>query len=355
VATIDLEDPARPDLADCAQALTASLPMAIWRKRLAPYAQSRAVESSVQLLSSVVAYLALAALTYESISISPWLALALAPLTAGFLSRTFIVFHDCTHGSFWPSRRGNELAGRLCGLLTLSAFARWRHDHAVHHATAGDLDRRGTGDLPTLTVAEYNARSRKGQRAYRVFRNPLVMFGFGPVFAMIIGPRIWSSKQRPRMRHSVMLTDLALLVIGGGLIALIGPVDFLLTWLPSALIAGSVGIWVFYVQHQYEDVCWERHENWSFASAALHGSSYLKLPKVLAYFTGNIGLHHVHHMSAQIPNYNLQRAHDEIPAFHIAPTLTLKDAMRTMRLKLWDEDSGRMVTFAEALGSGGTA
>ncbi len=348
MATIDLALPAEADRDVSDLELTVQSPMSLWRQRLAPYARSRRLASCWQLLTSVVAYLALAALTYESISISPLLALAIAPLAGGFLCRTFIVFHDCTHGSFLTTKRGNELVGPVCGLLTLSPFARWRHDHAIHHASAGDLDRRGTGDLPTLTVAEYQARSAKGQRAYRVFRHPLVMFGFGPIFAMIIGPRIWSSKQRPRLRHSVMLTDLALLVLGGGLIVLMGPADFVLTWLPAAMIAGSAGIFMFYVQHQYEDVYWERHGDWSFAAAALQGSSYLKLPKVLQYFTGNIGLHHVHHMSSQIPNYHLQRAHDEVPAFHTAPMLSLREAVRTSRLKLWDEDSGRMVTFAQA-------
>ncbi len=337
------------------QQLTVGSPMSMWRTRLAPYAQSQRVRSSVQFLTSAVAYLALAVLIYESSSVSPLLALALAPLAAGFLIRTFIVFHDCTHGSFWPSKRGNEWVGRLCGLLTLSAFARWRHEHAVHHATAGDLDRRGTGDIPTLSVAEYNARSPKRQRAYRVFRNPLVMFGVGPVFVMMIGPRIWSSEQRPRLRHSVMLTDLALLVVGGTLMVLLGPIVFLLTWLPAMLIAGSAGVFLFYVQHQYEDVYWERHDEWSFAAAALQGSSYLRLPRVLQYFTGNIGLHHVHHMSSQIPNYNLQRAHDEVPAFHTAPVFSLREAVKLTRLKLWDEDAGRMVTFKQARAPRSTA
>jgi acyl-lipid omega-6 desaturase (Delta-12 desaturase) len=326
--------------------------MSTWRMRLAPYAQSQRVRSSVQFLTSVVAYLVLVALSYRSIAVTPLLTLALTPLAAGFLLRTFIVFHDCTHGSFWPSKRGNECVGRLCGLLTLSAFARWRHDHAVHHATAGDLDRRGTGDIPILAVAEYNARSRRRQRAYRMARNPVVMFGVGAVFVMMIGPRIWSSTQRPRLRHSVMLTDIALLLAGGTLMLLLGPVDAVLAWLPAVLIASSAGVFLFYVQHQYEDVYWERHAEWSFAAAALQGSSYLKLPRVLQFFTGNIGLHHVHHMSSQIPNYNLQRAHDEVPAFHSAPVLLLRDAVKLTRLKLWDEDAGRMVSFREARASG---
>lgn len=355
VAILDLDRSAAHDDDVGEQKLSVRSPMSMWRRRLAPYAQSQRVRSSMQFLTSVVAYLALAVLTYESISVSPLLALGLAPLAGGFLVRTFIVFHDCTHGSFWPSKRGNEWVGRVCGLLTLSAFARWRHEHAVHHATAGDLDRRGTGDIRTLAVAEYNERSPVRQRAYRVFRNPLVMFGVGPVFVMMIGPRIWSSKQRPRLRHSVTLTDLALLVVGGTLMVLLGPVDFLLTWLPAVLIAGSAGIFLFYVQHQYEDVYWERHSEWSFAAAALQGSSYLRLPRVLQYFTGNIGLHHVHHMSSQIPNYNLQRAHDEVPAFHAAPVFSLREAVKLTRLKLWDEDAGRMVTFEDARTSRSTA
>jgi len=355
VAILDLDRSAAHDDDVGEQKLSVRSPMSMWRRRLAPYAQSQRVRSSMQFLTSVVAYLALAVLTYESISVSPLLALGLAPLAGGFLVRTFIVFHDCTHGSFWPSKRGNEWVGRVCGLLTLSAFARWRYEHAVHHATVGDLDRRGTGDIRTLAVAEYNARSPVRQRAYRVFRNPLVMFGVGPVFVMMIGPRIWSSKQRPRLRHSVMLTDLALLVVGGTLMVLLGPVDFLLTWLPAVLIAGSAGIFLFYVQHQYEDVYWERHSEWSFPAAALQGSSYLRLPRVLQYFTGNIGLHHVHHMSSQIPNYNLQRAHDEVPAFHAAPVFSLREAVKLTRLKLWDEDAGRMVTFEDARTSRSTA
>jgi acyl-lipid omega-6 desaturase (Delta-12 desaturase) len=315
---------------------------------LSAYAQPRLARSLTEIATSVVPYLALSALMYATLGVSVWVTLALALPAAGFLVRTFIVFHDCAHGSMWRSKRTNAHVGRVLGLFVLSPFARWRHDHAVHHATAGDLDRRGTGDLPTLTITEYNARSPKAQRAYRVFRNPLVMFGIGPIFAMMIGPRIWSSKQRPRLRHSVMLTDLALFVVVGALILLLGPVDFLLAWLPAALIAGGAGIFLFYVQHQYEDVYWERHAEWSFAAAALEGSSYLKLPAVLQFFTGNIGLHHVHHMSSQIPNYNLQRAHDEVPAFHTAPVFTLREAAKLTRLKLWDEEQGRMVTFAAA-------
>jgi len=230
----------------------------------------------------------------------------------------------------------------------LSPFQRWRHDHAVHHATSGDLERRGVGDIITLTVAEYRTRPLRGRLAYRAIRNPIVMFGLGPVLAMIIGPRIATRSQRPRMRHSVLATDVVLLVVIGGLCWLIGWQSFLLVWAPSALIAGSVGIWLFYVQHQFEDAYWQSADEWSYSDAALRGSSYLKMPKVMQFFTGNIGLHHVHHLNARIPNYNLQRAHDETPIFHEVPTLSLWDGLRTVRLKLWDEERGKLVTFAQA-------
>jgi omega-6 fatty acid desaturase (delta-12 desaturase) len=325
------------------------------RSSLAVYAQPHLGHSLVELLTSVVPYLALSFLMYKALAVSYPLALVLAVPTAGFLVRTFVMFHDCAHGSLLSSRRANRYLGRFLGLFVLSPFERWRHDHAVHHATSGDLARRGVGDVVTLTVSEYRARGRAGRLGYRAIRNPLVMFGLGPVIAMIVGPRIATRSQRPRMRHSVMATNIALLVIVGGLCAVIGWEDFLLVWAPAALLAGSVGIWLFYVQHQFEDAYWQGSADWSFADAALRGSSYLKLPKVLQFFTGNIGLHHVHHLNARIPNYRLQAAHDENPIFQQVPTLSLWDGLRAVRLKLWDEEQGKLVTFAQAAGAGAFA
>lgn len=319
-----------------------------WRESLAPYARPRRLRSLLDIVTSVLAYLAMTVAAYFSLKISPLLTLALAPVSAVFLLRTYIVFHDCSHGSFLASRRGNMWLGTFCGLLVLSPFVRWRHDHAVHHATSGDLDKRGVGDLPTLTVAEYQQRSRRGRLAYRMIRNPLVMFGFGPVFAMIIGPRIVARQAPPRMRNSVLRTDLALAAIAGALFWAIGIGPFLVVWAPAALLSGAVGIWLFYVQHQFEDAYWQRSEEWSYAESALRGSSFLKLPKPLQFVTGNIGYHHIHHLSVRIPNYNLQRAHEENPVFHSVPTLSLGDALRAVRLKLWDEQRGRLVTFAQA-------
>lgn len=289
---------------------------------------------------------------YVSLGTSPLLTLALAIPAAGFLVRVFVVFHDCAHGSLFPSRRANIRVGTVLGLFVLSPFRRWRHDHAVHHATSGDLDRRGVGDIVTLTVTEYQARSRQGRLAYRLMRNPLVMFGLGPVFAMIVGPRIVARDARPRMRNSVLGTDAALVVVVGALCWLIGWRDFVIVWAPAALLAGSVGIWLFYVQHQFEDAYWQSGVNWSYADAAMRGSSYLKLPKLLQFFTGNIGLHHVHHLNSRIPNYNLQRAHDSNPIFAGVPTLSLWDGLRAVKFKLWDEEAGRLVTFAQAGNAG---
>ena len=285
------------------------------RETLASYAQPRLGRSLSEILTSVVPYLALSVLMYLALDVSYLLTLALVIPTAGFLVRTFVVFHDCAHGSLLPSKRANGYVGRVLGLFVLSPFGRWRHDHAVHHATSGDLERRGVGDIITLTVAEYQARDRRGRLAYRAIRNPVVMFGLGPVIAMVVGPRIATRSQRPRMRHSVLATDVVLLAIVAGLCWLIGWQDFLVVWAPPAMLAGSVGIWLFYVQHQFEDAYWQSADDWDYADAALRGSSYLKLPKVMQFFTGNIGLHHVHHLNARIPNYNLQRAHDENPVF----------------------------------------
>jgi omega-6 fatty acid desaturase (delta-12 desaturase) len=321
---------------------------AFWRDSLSSYATPRLARSALDLLTAVGAYLATNVVMYWSLGVSVWLTLALAPISAAFLLRTYIIFHDCTHGSFLVSRRANLWVGTVCGLLVLAPFVRWRHDHAVHHATSGDLDKRGVGDLPTLTVAEYRARSRRGRWAYRMLRSPGIMFGLGPVVAMIIGPRIVARGAPERMRNSVIRTDIALVVIAGLLVWTIGAGDLLLVWAPAALLAGAAGIWLFYVQHQFEDAYWQRAERWSYADAGLRGSSFLDLPQPLRFATGNIGYHHIHHLSVRIPNYNLQRAHEDNEVFHSVPRLSLVDGLRAVRLKLWDEQRGRLVTFAEA-------
>ena len=319
-----------------------------WRDALAAYVRPRLGRGLLDIATSVVPYLALSVLMYLAVDVSYLLVLAVAVPASGFLLRTYIVFHDCAHGSLLPAKRANMWLGVLLGLLVYSPFHSWRHSHAVHHATAGDLDRRGVGDVLTLTVAEYQASTWRRRLGYRLFRNPLVMFGLGPIYAMVLQPRLVSRSARPRIRRSVIGTNIALAVLVAALCWLVGWREYLFVQWPTALLAGSAGVWLFYVQHQFEDTYWQTTGDWTYADAALRGSSHLRLPKVLQFFTGNIGLHHVHHLSARIPNYNLQRAHDENPMFHDVPTLSLWDGLRAVRLKLWDEDAGRLVTFAQA-------
>jgi omega-6 fatty acid desaturase (delta-12 desaturase) len=315
---------------------------------LSAYTQPRIRRGLLDIVTSAGAYLALCVVMYLMLRVSPLLVVALVIPTAGFLVRVFVVFHDCVHGSLLPSKRANTWVGTVLGLLVLTPFRPWRHEHVGHHATSGDLDRRGVGDVETLTVAEYQARSWRGRLAYRLFRHPVVMFGLGPVFAMIIEPRLVARGTQPRIRNSVLGTNAALVVIVGAVCWLIGWEDFLIVWAPAGMLAGSVGIWLFYVQHQFEDAYWQRHGEWSYAEAALRGSSYLKLPKLLQFFTGNIGLHHVHHLNPRIPNYNLQRAHDANAIFAGVPTVSVRGGLRAVKFKLWDEDAGQLVTFAQA-------
>jgi len=319
-----------------------------WKAAVAKYARPHLGRTTLDLLTSVVPYIGLFVGMYLALDVSVLLTLALAPLASGFLLRSFILFHDCTHGSLLRSKRANAWLGTALGLLVYTPFESWRHSHAVHHATAGDLDRRGVGDVATLTVDEYMSRTPRGRRAYRLFRNPLVMFGLGPILSVIVIPRLVPKDARPRLRRAVIRTNIAVAAMVLGLVLLMGWWQYLIVQWPAAWLAASAGIWLFYVQHQFEDTYWESNENWEYADAAIRGSSFLKLPRVLQYFTGNIGYHHVHHLSARIPNYNLQRAHEEIDLFRDVPTLTIRDGLRATRLKLWDEKHGRLVTFAEA-------
>ena len=303
----------------------------------------------MDIVTSVVPYLALSVLIYNVLGVSVFLALALAIPTAGFLVRTFVVFHDCSHGSLLPSKRANAYVGRRArpdGAGALSPLAPRPRRAPRQLRRSRTTRRRGPAHADGRRVPRPHAR---GRLAYRAFRNPLVMFGIGPIIAMVIGPRIATRAQRPRMRHSVLLTDLSLLAIVSGRCAGgSGSVNFLIVWAPAALLAGSAGIWLFYVQHQFEDAYWESAEQWSYADAALRGSSYLKLPRVLQFFSANIGLHHVHHLNAKIPNYNLQRAHDENRCSPAYPCSRSGTACGRSGSKLWDEDAGRLVTFAQA-------
>jgi omega-6 fatty acid desaturase (delta-12 desaturase) len=318
------------------------------QKSLARYTAVRPGRAISNLFTSVAVYVGLVAAACVALSVSPWLAGGLSVVAAGFLLRTFIVFHDCAHGSFFRSKRSNAMLGAALGVLVYTPFAVWRREHAIHHATAGDLDRRGVGDVQTLTVDEYRSSPWWERLRYRLFRNPFVMFGLGPFWVVLLGPRVVSWSAPRRQQRSVLGTDLTLIAIIAALCWLLGWQGFLIVQLPALLVSGSVGIWLFYVQHQFEDTYWQSGESWSYDDAALKGSSYLRLPKPLQWMTGNIGLHHVHHLSARIPNYNLQAAHDENAELHSVPTISLLDGLRSTRLKLWDERERKLVGFRAA-------
>lgn len=319
-----------------------------WRAAVAPYIGPDASRSILQ-LSTTLALLALSfTVAYQLLDWSVWAALALAPLSAGLLVRTFIFMHDCSHGSFLPWRRASDLVGFFTGVLTLTPFAQWRRDHALHHASSGDLERRGHGDIATLTVREYLARTPRGRLSYRLTRHPASLLLVGPLYLMI------NQRFRPRgmatgspQVASVWSTNAAILVLGALTVALFGWQALVVVYLPAIYLAAMAGIWLFYVQHQFEDAYWESSESWDYATAALHGSSHLVLPPVLQWFTGNIGLHHVHHLAPRIPNYRLQRCHDATPLLQVAPTLTLRAGISALQLALWDEEQRRMVRFSD--------
>ena len=283
--------------------------------------------------------------------ISYWLALAVAPIAAGFFIRTFILMHDCAHGSFTPSRRANEIIGFWTGVLTLMPFGQWRRDHAIHHASSGDLDRRGFGDIDTLTIDEYLARNWWGRFKYRAFRNPLVLFGGGPFYFLLL-----QRFQTPGATHggkrmqSVYLTNAAIALVYGSMFFAFGTWTMLSLFMPVYYLATSVGIFLFYVQHQFEGTYWETHSSWNYGTAALQGSSYYRLPKVLEWITGSIGLHHVHHTDPKIPNYMLRRCHEASEDFRSVPELTLLSSLRSVKLKLWDPQQRRLVGFDAVAG-----
>ena len=277
---------------------------------------------------------------------SYWLALLLAPITAGFYVRTFILMHDCSHGSFTPSRRANEIIGFWTGVLTLTPFGQWRRDHALHHASSGDLDRRGFGDVTTLTVDEYLARNRWGRWRYRAFRHPIVLFVLGPVYFLFLQRfQTPAAEKGGKRAASVYLTNLAILLFYAPIFWFFGTWAMLSIYMPVYFIAVAAGFWLFYVQHQFEDTYWETHDSWDYGTAALQGSSYYRLPRVLEWITGSIGLHHVHHFDPKIPNYHLRECHEATPQFRKVPELTIRASVKSVSLKLWDPNERRLVGF----------
>jgi omega-6 fatty acid desaturase (delta-12 desaturase) len=316
-----------------------------WKEAVAKH-QQPALRSSVwQLVNSLIPYLVLWGLMVWALNFSYWITLALALPAAGFLVRIFIIFHDCCHGSFCKSRRANHLLEFVTGVLTFSPYRQWGHLHALHHATAADLDRRGAGDIWTLTVQEYLEASRWKRLAYRLSRNPLVLFVLAPAYLFLVQQRFPSRAVGKRQRRGVYWTNMALLMVAVLMSLTIGIKAYLLIQLPVVTLAAAAGVWLFYVQHQFEGVYWERRQNWDFVEAALRGSSFYKLPRFLQWFTGNIGFHHIHHLSPAIPNYNLERCHRENRPLQAVTSVTLWSSMKALSFRLWDERQKRLVGF----------
>jgi acyl-lipid omega-6 desaturase (Delta-12 desaturase) len=315
------------------------------KNTVAKFQAASAWRSRWQVLNSIVPYALLWIAMDRALAVSYWLMLPFAILAAGFLVRIFIIFHDCGHASFFKSKRANNLTGAIAGLLNLTPYRHWRWQHAVHHGTAGDLDRRGTGDIWTLTVQEYLQSTRWKRFAYRLARNPLVLFMIAPLYVFVVHNRFAVSAAPRRERQSVYRTNWALLVIMLVMSAAIGLKTFLLIQLTVSAFAGAAGIWLFYVQHQFEGAYWARGENWDYTAAALKGSSFYKLPRILQWFTGNIGFHHIHHLSPRIPNYYLQRCHDTDPFFKTIRPVTLFASLKSLSFRLWDEKRNAFVGF----------
>jgi omega-6 fatty acid desaturase (delta-12 desaturase) len=318
-----------------------------WQTIISKYNKPRISRSVWQLINSLVPYFLLWYLIIIVLPVSPWLTIPLILLAAGFLVRIFIIFHDCGHGSFFRSKKMNVMVGKICGILAFTPYHKWTDSHRNHHQTVGNLDKRGDGDVWTLTVEEYQNSSPKKKFLYRLFRQPLFLIGFAGPMSFILYSRFTRKTMTPKQKKNIYFTNVILLIIAVGMSLLIGWQNYLLIQIPIMYIAAIGGVYLFYFQHQYDDVIWKRNNDWNYKDMALHGSSFFKLPAVLRWFTGNIGFHHIHHLGPTIPNYNLVKCHAENPMFHEVKPITLFQSFHSLKLRLWDEKNDRIVTFAE--------
>jgi acyl-lipid omega-6 desaturase (Delta-12 desaturase) len=320
-----------------------------WMPILFRYRDPSPLRSLLELGITIVPFVLLWWLTWASISLGYWIGLLFVVPAAAFLVRLFMIQHDCGHGSFFRRRALNDWLGRAIGVLTLTPYDHWRRTHAIHHATSGNLAQRGFGDIDTLTVREYLTRSPWQRLCYRLYRHPAVMFGVGPLYLFVVQHRYPAGMMRDGWQPwlSTMATNLAVAVLAGTLITAIGLKTFLLIQIPIVALAASAGVWLFYVQHQFEETFWANGDAWNVHEAALHGSSHYDLPPLLRWFTANIGVHHVHHLSSRIPFYRLRRVLESHPELASVGRLTMGDSLRCVRLVLWDELRRRLISFDE--------
>ncbi len=317
------------------------------RKAVAPYEKSDIKKSIRQLVNTFVPFFLLWYVAYESLEVSYLLSLVFIIAASGFLVRIFIIFHDACHNSFFRNKHANNVIGNIAGVLTLFPFRQWRHSHNVHHATSGNLNKRGVGDIWVMTVEEYKQATPRQRAAYRMYRNPFVMFGLGPIYLLLITNRMNRKGAHMKERMNTYLINLSILGLCGMMCLLIGWKEFFMIQGPLAFIAAALGIWLFYIQHHFEDTYFEKEEEWNFVKAAVDGSSFYKLPKWMQWFTGNIGFHHVHHLSPKVPNYHLEEAHEKNDMLSTVPVVTIRSSFVALKYRLWDEEHKCFISFHE--------
>ncbi|KMK76682.1 fatty acid desaturase [Alkalihalobacillus pseudalcaliphilus] len=318
------------------------------RKQVSPFESASLRASVVQLINTFIPFIGLWVLAYFSLSVSFYLSLVFSVIAGGFLVRIFIIFHDCCHYSFFKNRRANKILGTISGILTLFPYSKWQHDHSVHHASSGNLDKRGVGDIWMMTLKEYQEASTWTKIQYRLYRNPIVMFLIGPIYVFVIDNRFNRRKARKQERLNTYLCNLMIVLLFGGLAYLIGWQALLMVHGPLFFVAGVAGVWLFYVQHTFEDSYFEQNDEWEYVRASVEGSSYYQLPKLLQWITGNIGYHHVHHLSPRVPNYKLENVHETVQPLQHVPTITLKTSLESLKYHLWDEQQKKFVGFHAA-------
>ena len=321
--------------------------IAQWKALVAGFQTPSRGRASWQLVNTLVPYAGVWYLMYLSLSASSWLTVPLALVGGGLLVRIFIIFHDCGHGSFFKSTKANDVWGFLTGMLVFTSYFHWRWEHGVHHQTSGHLDKRGTGDVWTLTVKEYLEAPRWKRIFYRIVRNPLVLFLIGPLVLFLLWERFTTKGAGAREKRSVYAMNVALGLMAWGLISVMGWQSWLIIQMSLVCVSFPIGVWMFYVQHQYEDAYWVSGDEWDYTAAALEGSSFYKLPKVLQWFTGNIGFHHVHHLSPKIANYNLERCHESDPYFSEIEPMTFRSSLKSINYRLWDEEEKKMIGWRQ--------
>lgn len=317
-------------------------------KSVAPYTKANNKKSIIQLSNTILPLCLFWFLSLKSLSISVWFTLAFAVIAAGFVVRTFIIFHDCTHGSFFNNKKKNDTIGTITGVLTLFPYEKWKREHAIHHASSSNLDKRGVGDIWVMTIEEYVEASKWKRLAYRLYRNPLVMFGLGPLYLLLVSNRMNRKDARKKERTNTYLTNVFIILLYGVMIYIIGWKAFLLVQGVMMYVAAALGIWLFYIQHTFEDSYFEEESEWNYVKAAVDGSSYYQLPRLLQWLTGNIGFHHVHHLAPRVPNYNLEEAHLSTPPLQKATTITIKTSLDSLKYRLYDPENKTFVTFKEA-------